>query len=328
MNDDLVTIVIPVYNVEKYIERCLNSIIRQTYNNIEIIIVNDGTEDKSIEICKKIQLKDNRIKIINQKNAGLSAARNTGIRNASGKYICFIDSDDFVNKEYVRLLLESLIKNDADISVCDFLYINEEGHTWSRKIKKAKLYSNTEAIRDLLVGIQNTEVMTWNKLYKLNLFKDNNIYFPEGKLHEDNFTTYKLYYYSRSISMIQNKLYYYLQRNSSIMGRRFNTRRMDILQALEETKDFFKEKNINFDIELECYEAIIKINILNNMITDNFCGEEKNKLINDIKNNKKIYIKNKYINNKVKFLISLVTGRCRIYNKMMLLKDKLKKCNT
>ena len=98
MNNDLVTIVVPVYNVEKYIERCLNSRIGQTYNNLEILVVNDGTEDKSMEICKRIQLKDSRIKIINQKNAGLSAARNTGIRNASGKYICFIDSDDFVNK--------------------------------------------------------------------------------------------------------------------------------------------------------------------------------------------------------------------------------------
>ena len=169
--------------------------------------------------------------------------------------------------------------------------------------------------------------MTWNKMYKLNLFKDNNIYFPEGKLHEDNFTTYKLYYYSRSISMIQNKLYYYLQRNNSIMGKNFNTRRMDILQAIKETKEFFKEKNVNLDMELECYEAIIKINILNNMITDNFYGEEKNKIINDIKNNKRKFIKNKYINKKVKLLIFLVTGKCRVYNKMLLLKNKFKKDN-
>ena len=327
MNNDLVTIVVPVYNVEKYIERCLNSIIGQTYNNLEILVVNDGTEDKSMEICKRIQLKVSRIKIINQKTAGLSAARNTGIRNASGKYICFIDSDDFVNKEYVRLLLNSLIENDTDISVCDFLYINEKGYTWSKKVKKNTVYSSIEAIRDLLVGIQNTEIMTWNKMYKLNLFKDNNIYFPEGKLHEDNFTTYKLYYYSRSISMIQNKLYYYLQRNNSIMGKNFNTRRMDILQAIKETKEFFKEKNVNLDMELECYEAIIKINILNNMITDNFYGEEKNKIINDIKNNKRKFIKNKYINKKVKLLIFLVTGKCRVYNKMLLLKNKFKKDN-
>ena len=127
--------------------------------------------------------------------------------------------------------------------------------------------------------------------------------------------------------MIQNKLYYYLQRNNSIMGKNFNTRRMDILQAIKETKEFFKEKNVNLDMELECYEAIIKINILNNMITDNFYGEEKNKIINDIKNNKRKFIKNKYINKKVKLLIFLVTGKCRVYNKMLLLKNKFKKDN-
>ena len=111
------------------------------------------------------------------------------------------------------------------------------------------------------------------------------------------------------------------------MGKNFNTRRMDILQAIKETKEFFKEKNVNLDMELECYEAIIKINILNNMITDNFYGEEKNKIINDIKNNKRKFIKNKYINKKVKLLIFLVTGKCRVYNKMLLLKNKFKKDN-
>ncbi len=321
MINDLVSVIVPVYNVEKYIEKCLNSIINQTYKNIEVIIVNDGSEDSSIEICKKIQIEDKRIKILNQKNAGLSAARNTGIKNASGKYICFIDSDDYVHEDYIKLLLENLIENNTDISICDFLYVDEQERFWNRKKKNNKIYSNIEAIRDLLVGTQDTEVMAWNKLYKLSLFRQNNIYFPEGKLHEDNFTTYKLYYYAKSISLIDNKLYYYLQRNNSIMGRKFDKKRLDILQAVKEMRTFLKEKNINLTEELDCYEGMIQITILNNMIRDKYNNEEREQLINSILINKAKYKKNKYINYKLKLLIMILQQKGIAYSKILLLFD-------
>lgn len=325
MNNNLVTVVVPVYNVEKYIEKCLNSIIEQTYRDIEIIIVNDGSKDKSIDICEKIQSKDSRIKIINQKNAGLSAARNTGIQNASGKYICFVDSDDFLDKNYVRLLLENLIKNGADISVCDYIYIDEKGKTWTRKIKHNKVYSNIEAIKDLLVGTQNTEVMTWNKLYKLSLFKEHNIYFPERKLHEDNFTTYKLYYYSQSISLINDRLYFYLQRTNSIMGKKFNIKRLDVLQAVQETKEFLINKHIDLKAELECYQALIQIQIFNNMIRDNFYGRERKELIRNIKKNRKVYLHNEYITLPLKFFICILIGKGKLYAILLLFLDKIRK---
>lgn len=321
----LVTIVVPMYNVEKYIEKCLDSLINQTYKNIEVIVVNDGSKDNSLTITEKKANQDSRIKIVSQTNQGLSAARNTGIDNANGNYICFVDSDDFVHPDYVKLLLECIVENDADISVCNFFYIDEEGNTWKRKEKEKKLYNNEEALKDIFSKEQNTEVMTWNKLYKLQLFRDNKIYFPVGRYHEDNFTTYRLYYYSKKIAMISDELYYYLQRNNSIMGQKFNKKRLDILDAIDETKDFFKNKKIKLDEEIQCYEIIAKINILNNMIRDKYKEKERINIIDDIIKNKKAYRKNKFIDKKTKIALILLFGNGEIYAFSISLFDLLKK---
>ena len=170
-NNCLVSIVIPVYNVEKYIEKCLLSVINQTYKNLEIIIVNDGTKDNSLKICEKIKQMDERVKIINQKNGGLSCARNTGIDNANGEYICFVDSDDFLENDFVEVLLNFAKEKNVDICACDFWYIDENDKKWTLKEKNDKMYSNIEAIKDILLDNQKTEVMTWNKIYKLDIFK-------------------------------------------------------------------------------------------------------------------------------------------------------------
>lgn len=309
----LVTVVVPIYNVEKYLAKCIDSIIKQTYSNIEIILVNDGTKDNSFEIAKQKAMQDNRIKLISQENQGLSEARNTGIQNATGKYICFIDSDDYVQKDYIKKLLENAIKNNADISACDFWYIDETEKTWSRKEKQSQNYSNIEALKDIFCGEQNTEVMTWNKLYKLQLFTQNAILFPKGKLHEDNFTTYQLYYYANKISLISDKLYYYLQRSNSIMGTKFNVKRLDILQAVEETKQFASKHQLNMDSELEYYELMINVNILNTMIKNQFEGEEKSKIVNHISKNRNKYDKNKYLHKKEKIALFFIRGKGTLY---------------
>ena len=324
-NNFLVTIVVPMYNVEKYIEKCLDSLINQTYKNIEILVINDGSKDNSLIIAERKAKEDNRIKIISQLNQGLSAARNTGMDNAKGQYICFVDSDDFVHPDYVKLLLECIVKNNADISVCDFLYIDEKGNTWKRKDKENKIYNNIEALKDIFCKEQNTEVMTWNKLYKIELFKDNNIYFPVGKYHEDNFTTYKLYYYSKKVAMISDELYYYLQRNNSIMGQKFNSKRLDIFEGIEEAKAFFREKRVDLKNEIEAYEINIKIFILNEMIKNGFKGKEKKELIDAIKRNRKLYLKNKYISKKIRVGIYLLYGKGTIYTIIIYIYNKIKK---
>ncbi len=322
----LVSVVVPIYNVEKYLQKCLTSICNQTYKNLEILLINDGTKDNSLKICNETAKKDERIKVISQKNGGLSKARNTGLKEATGEYICFIDSDDFVDSHYIEYMLTNILENDADICACDFYYINENGDTWSKNIIKSnQIFTNIEAICDILSEEQTTEVMTWNKLYKRNLFIDNNIIFPVGKLNEDNFTTYKLYYFSKKITLINDKLYYYLQRNNSIMGQKFNTKRLDILTSIKETKEFFKVNNLKIDQELiACYELSIILNLINTMMRNNYNGSEKQELIDMIRSNKKSYLHNKYIGLKNKLLVILLGKTGNIYSKILAFKEKRK----
>lgn len=323
--EKLVSIVVPVYNVEKYLKRCIDSLKSQTYNNIEILLVNDGSTDTSLSICEKEAIDDNRIKVISQKNGGLSDARNTGINNATGEYICFVDSDDFVNEYYVQLLFENLLETNSDISVCNYMYIDENDKTWMRKEKNNKEYSNIDAVKDVLSTKQDTEVMAWNKLYKKELFTKNNIYFPKGKIHEDNFTTYKLYYYANKISLINDKLYYYYQRTDSIMGQKFNTKRLHILEAVEETKEFFKNKEIELSQELECYELITLINTLNFMIRDNFVGQEKFDIIQKVITNKSKYKTNAYITKREKVFLRTIGKKGVLYEIVLKIFDRCTK---
>ena len=131
--EDLISVVVPIYNVEKYLKTCIETIIKQTYKNIEIILVNDGSTDNSLQICNEFKEKEKRIKVINKKNGGLSDARNIGLKKAKGKYICFIDSDDFINEKYIEELHSLIIKNNAQIAICSFENVNEFGESIYKK---------------------------------------------------------------------------------------------------------------------------------------------------------------------------------------------------
>lgn len=324
MNKPLISVVVPVYNVEQYLKKCLDSIIKQKYNNLEIIIVNDGSTDNSQKICQEYVKKDKRIKLITQKNQGLSAARNTGIDNAHGKYISFVDSDDYLDLEFINELYNTIIENKSDISACDFWYVNINEKTWTLKNKENKKFSNIDALKDIFSGNQETEIMTWNKLYKKDLFDKNNIYFPVGKLHEDNFTTYKLYYYANSISLTDKKLYYYLQRNNSIMGEKFNSKRLDILTAIEEVYDFFQDKNEDLKNDIECYEIKVKVSLYNNIIKGDYFGQERKQLFNDFKKNFFKYISNNRLSFKFKLMIIMFVVFPKMYKNILSLKGRKK----
>lgn len=313
----LVSIVVPIYNVERYLQKCIDSIMGQTYENLEIILVNDGTLDNSLEICEKNQKLDSRIKVISQENGGLSKARNTGIKNSTGEYICFVDSDDFIDKDYVARLLNGALENGAEICACGFHYVNEKNKILKTKQKENKIYTSIESVKDMLTGVQNTEVMVWNKIYKMSLFTDNNILFPVGKINEDNFIMYKLYDKANKVTLIEDNLYYYLQRNTSIMGK-FNKKRLDILEALEQTKEYFKNRNL--EEELNCYEVLIQLSLINLMIRNNYYGIEKQNLIDNIIENKDKYLKNNYINTKNRLLIKILEKDISLYSKIILLK--------
>lgn len=210
-----VSIIVPVYNVENYIKRCLDSIIEQTYKNLEIIIINDESMDNSLSICEEYAQRDERIRIFSQKNGGLSDARNTGINKATGDYICFIDSDDWVEKDYIQSGIDIVLKNNVKLVV--FGYFNstdkEDAITIKGWIdKEEKVFSKKEAIK-ILVEDENIKSHAWDKIYKKDLFDD--IKFPKGRNFEDIFIMHKIFDKCENIAISkQPKYHYYIRENS------------------------------------------------------------------------------------------------------------------
>ncbi|MCQ5146274.1 glycosyltransferase family 2 protein [Enterocloster bolteae] len=246
MSDNIqISIVLPIYNVEKYLDECVQSVLNQSYANFELILVDDGSTDGSQMLCEQYKKKDKRIVVIHQKNGGLSSARNTGIKCAHGKYITLIDSDDYVAYDYIEKLYDAIVENSADISMCDFQKVAEGSKLKEIKIpyqikNKHLIFDKEETIKEVYnEKFHGIDFVSWAKMYKLELFRTNSIYFPEGKLHEDAFTTYKLFYLSEKIAYIDEPLYFYRIRNGSITST-FSIKRLDMIQATREEYRFFE----------------------------------------------------------------------------------------
>lgn len=230
------SVIVPVYNVKEYLGRCLDSIIDQTLKNMEIIIVNDGSTDGSDDIITAYALKDKRIHVVTQKNLGLSVARNSGLNVASGNYVAFIDSDDYIDRTMFSKMLNQIIKQDADIVVCQFNRVNLLGQC-NLIVEKAKhTFENMLASKIYSVA--------WNKLYKRSLFVDNKIIYPSNLYHEDVATTFKLYFYAKKIIHLKEGLYYWRERKESISNDISLKHIEDFFTIFKESKIFLKNNNI------------------------------------------------------------------------------------
>jgi len=236
MNEPLISIIIPIYKVEQYLRRCLDSIVNQTYANLDIILVDDGSPDNSPQICDDYAAKDNRVTVIHKKNGGLSDARNAGLDICKGKYISFVDSDDWIDANYVKTLFDLLTETNTDIAIGNFFKTDGSKKTPTFPIQHRTL-KPTEAIICCTRGNTPAFAISCSKLYKKELF--NNLRFPVGKYHEDEYTTYLLFYKSTSIAYTSQVLYYYYSRESSIMTSQHP---YDALEAFEQRYLFFKKK--------------------------------------------------------------------------------------
>ncbi len=222
MDKPLVSVIIPVYNVEHFLPKCLDSVINQTYKNIEIICVNDGATDNSPEILEEFKSKDSRIKIINQENGGLATARNTGFKNATGEFIYFLDSDDWISTELINTTLAAIQSCDADIAMFDTYNVyNENSFVPVKRVSKfikshdTKVlhYKDDKNIRDL-------QCMAWAKLYSKKFLTENNLQFPDGmRFGEDVPFWFSLLYKNPKIVFIDKYLYYYRKRSSSLTAK-------------------------------------------------------------------------------------------------------------
>lgn len=242
--NDLISIVVPIYNVENYLENCIISLINQTYKELEIILVDDGSSDNSGLIADSFFKIDKRIKVIHKKNGGLSDARNVGIENSNGKFITFVDSDDYLPNDAIDYLYKSLIDNDVDISVGRLKTTNSLSNVNSQHEKIYEIYDKCQGLNQLLYA-NKYSVAAPGKMYLKSLF--DGIRFPKGKLHEDVFTTYKIFLKANRVYYGDKIVYYYYHRPGSITISNFSARRLDIIEALEQIKK---------DIPLEKYGCL------------------------------------------------------------------------
>jgi len=233
-----ISIIIPIYNVEKYLPACVESILQQTYKNLEVILVDDGSPDRCPVICDELAQKDDRIQVIHQKNKGLSGARNTGIDNAQGDYLIFVDSDDTVEQTLVEELYTYAEKWNCAIVACGRNYIFEDGQIVCKIAHdESKVYGFEEAMQEMN-SFRLFDMSAWAKIYRKELFED--IRFPEGKLSEDYYIMYKLFDKAQTIGYVAKPLYNYLQRQSSISrNKKINH---DFADAAKKQMEFLDDK--------------------------------------------------------------------------------------
>ena len=235
-----ISVIVPVYNVEKYLNRCIDSILNQTFKDFELILVNDGSTDNSGKICDDYAIRDKRIRVIHKENGGLSSARNIGIKNSKGNYLGFVDSDDYIHPNMYEILYNSCKAYNAEISICSFkkVYENDivdyviDSNTYIEE------YDNLEALHKLFDENGVQFVIACNKLYKKEIFDD--LEYPINKIHEDDFIIHKVLYKSKKIIYIYEYLYYYFQRSDSIINTEFNIKKIDGLEAYLDRISFFK----------------------------------------------------------------------------------------
>lgn len=289
--DPIISIIVPIYNVGKYLPRCIESILNQTFNNFELILVNDGSTDNSGVVCDDYAKKDTRIKIVHKSNGGVSSARNAGLYVAKGEYIGFVDPDDYIDKNMYEKLYRLCVDNNSDIAICRF---NREinGKIQNKESTEEIIeLNNMEAMNELFKG-NLYRFSLCNKLFSKKCFND--VLFPEERIHEDLSTTYKLFDNSKKTVYINYCGYIYVRRENSILTSTYNEKRLQAFIAWDEIIEF---------IDKNYYEIIEQV-----IATFTYwCVDNILYILNQVNNSKK---KNNYLN-----IIQKYTTKYYIYIK-------------
>lgn len=264
-----ISIIVPVYNVESYLRKCIDSILNQTIENIEIILVNDGTKDRSGDICDEYKKKDDRVVVIHKKNGGLSSARNAGLEIATGELIGFIDSDDWIEPDYFETLYDGIIKYNADISVMHLTKVTKHERIEFKTKRKEEWveFSRHKAMESFLAN-DFIGYSACNKLYRSNLF--DGIRYPEGILMEDKATTYKLIHKTNLVVVNLSQKYHYYLRSDSIMQSKFNRKKFDSLEVHKEQIKFVDRNYPEFYELIRARYAYESFRLLLMMIRSNY----------------------------------------------------------
>lgn len=311
---DKISVIIPVYNVERYLRECLDSIINQTYRNLEIICIDDGSPDNSINILKDYSKIDNRIFIKQQQNRGLSKARNEGIKISTGKYLIFVDSDDWLPLDAIELLYKKIKKENSDIVI--------GGRITITNFKRENFIPTGEDInftfeKYLEYSMKKKEfrAVAWGKLYKKEIIEKNNLEFPKGLLYEDLLFVLKYLYYSEKISILSKEIYYYRNNNLNSIVNTIKIKDLDSLEIIEKLEKFLEENNQNNILKKEYFQEYIYNWIIYTTLGKFFNNKINfNQTKNYLKKIEKNSIFNKYANNYLKLSHKIKRNRILIYS--------------
>jgi glycosyltransferase involved in cell wall biosynthesis len=262
----ILSVVIPIYNVERYLPRCIESVLNQKIVNLEVILINDGSLDKSGEICNKYAELDSRVKVIHKQNGGLSSARNTGIENSKGKYIAFVDSDDYLSKDSLHILINEAEKYNLDIICGNYMYTNEKKSTPTKERLIDKVSTGEDYICKNIVNKTMSMAAPFN-IYKKDLIINNSIYFKEGILHEDELWTPQVFLKANKVKAIDTYFYMYYIREGSITQSSNKTK-----NAIDLVNSCFELDNIYEKVENKQNKAILYDNLLMLYLSAVFMG--------------------------------------------------------
>ena len=321
----LISVIVPIYNVEAYLEKCIESILAQDYTPLEIILVNDGATDSSGEICDRYAKQYKNITALHKKNGGLSSARNAGMEIMQGEYVSFIDSDDHIAPDMISTLYADLSKNKADISCVSAYNVYPNKTIANSNLNSLLILSKQEALDCFLFNNYLTPC-AWGKLYKRELW--NNIKFPEGRLFEDQLTTYKVIDLAEKAVFNPSPKYFYLKREGSIGHSKFNEKTYDLYKAINEEYDFIVGKYPELKANMSVAKITWEIVFINMMIQADKHWHDK-KLIKKsrkfAKDNILSVLKCPYINLTRKVQISLFAYVFDTYQKLYDMYKKMKR---
>lgn len=295
----LISVIVPIYNVEQYLPRCIDSILKQTYRDLEIILVDDGATDRCGSICDSYKEKDCRVKVIHKSNGGLSDARNAGLDQMTGEYVTCIDSDDFVSPFFVENLWSALEENHCDIASSWFIeYHDGQVVPTSKAVdtQEVEVLAKNEYFERLLYQ-DGVEVSAWGKLYKSSLYQ--NVRYPVGKLYEDIPTTYRLIEQANKIAVIPYIDYYYFQRENSIAQTKFSISKMDAIYHMRIFGNFIQENYPELVDAFKCRYFNTVCNILF-QINDSAFQQQKILLWNEVKKYRFNILENKQARKKTR----------------------------
>lgn len=309
----LVSIIIPVYNVEKYLDKSVKSAIEQTYKKLEIILVDDGSKDSSGEMCDRWKARDSRILVIHKKNGGLSSARNAALDMCNGEYVYFLDGDDYIEKNTIEILMNDICETRAQIAQAPFIHIYENNTYVRDGLKERTVMNTAEAIQYNLSAFGGGTVSSCSKLFSRDIFSDYR--FAEGKLNEDHYSIVDLLSRAKLIAAEPKPLYNYVHRKNSITTASFSAKSMDDIDAAKRNYELIKENYPEaidvalFRIDLSTLRVIDKI-----MLAENFSDKALlNKLVKQVRRNKARILRSPYFTRKRKLSILILLTNKALY---------------